>query len=53
MISFLKWIKVNSPSLKGELPFSPLQLEAIGKILQEIITFHLEGEPKTLRYLKE
>ncbi len=52
MISFLKWIKKNPPSLKEEIPFSPSQLEAIRKNLQEIIVYHLEVEPKTLRYLK-
>lgn len=52
MVLFLKWIKKNSPSLKGEIPFSLAQLEAIRKNLQEIIVYHLEVEPKTLRYLK-
>ena len=52
MNSFLKWIKKNPPSLKGEIPFSLAQLEAIRKNLQEIIVYHLEVEPKTLRYLK-
>ena len=48
---FLQWIKKNSPPEKGDLPFSPKQLESIRKILQEIIIFNLEKEPKTLRYL--
>lgn len=50
---FLKWIKKNPPSKKEGIPFSPEQLEATRKTLQGIIIFHLEGEPKTLRYLKE
>jgi len=50
---FLKWIKKNPPSKKENIPFTPQQLEAIRKALQEIIIFHLEAEPKTLRYLKE
>ena len=53
MVSFIKWTKKNSPSLKEKIPFSPAQLEAIRKNLQEIIVYHLEVEPKTLRYLKE
>jgi len=53
MSLFLKWIRKNPPSLKGDIPFSPAQLEAIRKNLQEIIVYHLEVEPKTLRYLKE
>jgi DNA repair protein RecO (recombination protein O) len=51
--SFMEWIKKNPPSKEGKIPFSPSQLEAIRKILQKIIVYHLEAEPKTLRYLKE
>ncbi len=50
--AFLQWTKKNSPPEKGERLFSPEQLESIGKILQEIIIFHLEKEPKTLHYLR-
>lgn len=50
--SFLQWIKKNPPSEKGSLPFSASEIEAIRKILEEIIIFHLEREPKTLRFLK-
>jgi len=50
--SFLQWIKKNPPSEKGSLPFSTSEIEAIRKILEEIIIFHLEKEPKTLQYLK-
>lgn len=49
---FLQWIKKNSPPEKGDLPFSPKQLESIRKVLQEIIIFHLEKEPKTLHYIR-
>ncbi|UCC41128.1 MAG: DNA repair protein RecO [Candidatus Aminicenantes bacterium] len=48
---FLQWIKKNPPPEKGDLPFPPKQLESARKILQEIIIFHLEKEPKTLHYL--
>jgi DNA repair protein RecO (recombination protein O) len=51
--SFMKWINKNPPSKKGKIPFSPSQLEAIRKTLQKIIIYHLEAEPKTLRYLEE
>lgn len=50
--SFLQWIKKNPPSKKRSLPFSSSEIEAIRKILEEIIIFHLEKEPKTLQYLK-
>jgi len=50
--SFVQWIKKNSPPKKGPLPFSPPELKRIKKTLQDIIIFHLEKKPKTLRYLK-
>ncbi len=50
--SFVQWIKKNTPPKKGPLPFSTPELENIKKILQDIIIFHLEKKPKTLRYLK-
>lgn len=50
--SFLRWIKKNPPPKKGVLPFSAPEIEAIRKILEDIIIFHLEIEPKTLPYLK-
>lgn len=49
---FLQWIKKNPPQ-KKESPFlSASEIDATRKILEEIIIFHLEKEPKTLRYLK-
>ena len=48
---FVRWVKKNPPPKKESLPFSPEQLEAIKKTLKEIIIFHLEREPKTLRCL--
>ncbi|MFB0566518.1 MAG: DNA repair protein RecO [Candidatus Aminicenantaceae bacterium] len=50
---FLQWVRKNSPSHKGDIPFTPQQLKAIRKILQEIIIYHLEVEPKTLRHLNK
>ncbi|NIM59148.1 MAG: DNA repair protein RecO [Candidatus Aminicenantes bacterium] len=50
--SFVQWIKKNTPPKKGALPFSSSELESIKKTLQDIIIFHLEKKPKTLRYLK-
>lgn len=49
--AFVHWIKKNPPPKKGPLPFSPEQLKTIKKVLREIIVFHLEREPKTLRYI--
>jgi DNA repair protein RecO (recombination protein O) len=49
--AFIDWVKNNPPPAKTPLPFSLQQLAAIKKVLQSIILFHLEREPKTLRYL--
>ncbi len=48
---FIQWIKKSPPPEKKVSAFTPRQLEAIKKILQDIIMFHLEKEPKTLRFL--
>lgn len=50
--TFLLWIKKNPPPQEGKLPFSPDQIQAIRKVLEEIIVFHLEREPTSLAYLK-
>lgn len=49
--SFAQWVKKNPPPEKGPLPFSAEQLSAIKKVLNEMIIYHLEKEPKTLRLL--
>lgn len=49
---FLSWIKKNPPLKRDNFPLSADELEAIKKILQGIIIYHLEKEPKTLHYLK-
>ncbi|MFQ6070478.1 MAG: DNA repair protein RecO [Candidatus Aminicenantales bacterium] len=49
---FLKWIKKNPPSKNNESPFRSEELKAIKKTLQDIIIYHLESKPKTLRYLE-
>ncbi|MEW5902534.1 MAG: DNA repair protein RecO, partial [Acidobacteriota bacterium] len=49
---FLAWARKNPPPGKGTMPFAPDRLEASGKILQSLIIFHLEREPKTLHFLK-
>ena len=49
---FLHWIKKNPPPGKDEEPLRPDRVARIRKSLQAMIIFHLEREPKTLRYLK-
>jgi DNA repair protein RecO (recombination protein O) len=52
MTVFLEWIRKNPPQPEGLPPFSSEQLEAIRKILQNIIIYHLEKEPKSLHFLR-
>lgn len=49
--SFVKWIRKNPPPEKGPPPLSASQLDTIKKSLQQMIIFHLEREPRTLRLL--
>lgn len=48
---FLTWAKKNPPSGKTEHPIPQEKLKAIRKILQSIIVYHMEKEPKSLRFL--
>lgn len=50
---FLDWARKNPPSKSGESPFTPAELRAIQKSLQAMIVYHLEREPKSLRYVKD
>jgi len=50
---FLSWARKNPPSKTGENPFPPAELKAIQNSLEAMIVYHLEREPKSLRYLKE
>jgi len=51
---FLDWTVNNPPPAAGaQEPCSGEEIRAVGKILQGLIIFHLEREPKTLRCLGE
>jgi len=52
MNEFLDWIKKNPPPHGQEVPISNEELKSIRKILQSIIVYHMEKEPKSLRFLK-
>jgi len=52
LLSFLEWAKKNALPLEGGPSCSPAELEAIGKMLQKIIVYHLEREPKSLHFLR-
>ena len=49
---FLKWARQCPPPKKGEAPFAAEVLASVRRVLQGIIIYHLEKEPKSLRYLK-
>jgi len=50
---FMEWVKKNPPSKSDESPFTPAELKAIQKSLEAMIVFHLEREPKSLRYIRD
>ena len=49
---FLDWAKKNPPPKRAELPIKREALKAIRKTLQGIIVYHMEKEPKSLRFIK-
>jgi DNA repair protein RecO (recombination protein O) len=51
IVRFLDWAQKNPPPEKREPLFSAAELEAIGRIFQALIVFHLEREPKSLHLL--
>ena len=50
---FLKWARANPPEKPCPLPMDAAGLGRIRKTLQALIVFHLEREPRTLRFLKD
>ena len=50
---FMRWVKTNPPSKAEECPFSSADLAAVRKNLQAMIVYHLEREPKSLRFIKD
>jgi len=50
--AFLRWAKKSPPPKKAEPLFQAATLAGVGRVLQTIIVFHLEREPKSLRLLK-
>ncbi len=49
---FLNWIKKNPPPKDSPVPFSPELLNSIRKILRSIVVYHMEREPKSLRFIE-
>jgi DNA repair protein RecO (recombination protein O) len=52
LCEFLGWIKKNPPFNQKSLPYSAEQLRSTREALQSLIIYHMEKEPKSLRYLK-
>jgi DNA repair protein RecO (recombination protein O) len=48
---FLKWVKKNPPPKEAILPIDREKLKTIRKTLQGIIVYHMEREPKSLRFI--
>ena len=49
---FLRWIKKNPPSKPLPSSLSGDKVARLRKILEQMIVFHLEREPKTLAYIR-
>jgi DNA repair protein RecO (recombination protein O) len=49
---FVDWARRHPPEAAAAGSFAPAELASVGKNLQAMIVFHLEREPKSLRYLK-
>jgi len=50
---FVQWARKNPPPTTDEIPFTPGELKAVQKSLQAMIVYHLEREPKSLRYIRD
>jgi len=53
VLSFTIWAKKNPPLAEAGAPFTVDALEAVRRTHQRIIVFHLEKEPRTMRFLKK
>jgi DNA repair protein RecO (recombination protein O) len=50
---FLGWVRKNPPPRAAVEGFGPAELKGIRSALQAMIIFHLEREPRSLRFLKD
>jgi len=51
--AFLRWVRGNAPPSGGEPPFPAADVARIRKVLQAMIIYHLEREPRTLQFVKD
>jgi DNA repair protein RecO (recombination protein O) len=52
LAQFLGWVRKNPPPRESVPGFGPAELKGIGAALQAMIVYHLEREPRSLRFLK-
>ena len=52
LAQFLGWVRKNPPPRESVPGFGPAELKGIGTALQAMIVYHLEREPRSLRFLK-
>ena len=50
--AFLRWARKSPPPKNAEPLLQAATLAGVGRVLQTIIVFHLEREPKSLHFLK-
>jgi len=50
---FLDWARKNPPPGKNEAPFPEQRIAAFRSILEKILVFHMEREPKSLALIRE
>jgi len=53
LATFLEWVRKNSPVRWAEFPLTAGELKAIRRVLRSVIVYHLEREPRSLRWLKD
>jgi DNA repair protein RecO (recombination protein O) len=51
--AFLHWVRTNPPPQGAKTPFAHAEVNRIRKVLQAMIVYHLEREPKTLQFIKD
>jgi DNA repair protein RecO (recombination protein O) len=51
--AFLYWVRTNPPPQGATAPFARAEICRIRKVLQAMIIYHLEREPKTLQFIKD
>ncbi len=49
---FLGWARKNPPPREPVAGFGPAELKTIGTALQAMLVFHMEREPRSLRFIK-